>query len=272
LSIEQRVTLSLNAANALNTEELFLAGGQVFNLGPAGAVISSNLTSDEETGIGRYTDEELETLLRLGVKPDGTMLHRIMPYSSYVNWAADDMAALIAYLRSIPAIANDVGESTILRDEFEGDAVEALSELEFPEESPSVAIERGEYLVVNVMRCTGCHTPRDPETGQPDNNLYLGGGQAYEGEWGIVYGSNISPDADTGIGAWSDQDIEQVLHEGVRIDGRHLVFMPWQDFASISDEDVITVIAYLRSIDPIDNEVPLPAINDDFFQFVETDG
>ena len=269
LSIEQRVTLSLDAADALNTEELLLAGGRVFNLGPAGTVIGSNITPDEETGIGRYTDEELEILLRLGVKSDGTSLHRIMPFASYSKWSAEDMAAMIAYLRSIPAIENDVGESTILRDEFEGDPVEALIELDFPEESPQAAIERGEYLVVNVMRCTGCHTPRDPETGRPDNSQYLGGGQAYEGEWGIVYGSNISPHPETGLGAWADQDIQRVLQDGLRIDGRRLVFMPWQDFASISDDDVTAVIAYLRSVEAIDNEVPLPAINDDFIQTVD---
>jgi mono/diheme cytochrome c family protein len=269
MASDLRITLSLSPNDALDFENYYMAGGRVFSLGPEGSLIAGNLTPDEATGIGAWTDEQLEMTLRLGVLPDGTMMHPLMPYRSYATWSAQDMQALIAYLRSIPAIENELEESLYLRDEFEGDPAEAFAALEVPETAPVDVLELGEYLVVDVMRCVGCHTPQNPETGRPDESLYLAGGQAFEGPWGIVYGSNITPHAETGIGTWTDEDIANVFHEGIRIDGRRLILMPWQDYSAINEDVITAVIAYLRSVEEVDNEIPLPAINDDFNQVVE---
>lgn len=266
--IEQRVTLSLRSAEALDIENNYLAGGREFNFGPAGIFITGNITSDEENGIGSWTDEELEVLLRLGVLPNGEVVGRLMP--KYAPWSAYDLDSLIAYLRSLEANNNAPEESLVIRDLYEGDPIEALAELEIAENSSEDVVTYGEYLVTNVMRCTGCHTPRDPETGRSNSDLYLGGGQAYEGEWGIVYGSNISPDVTTGIGAWTDEQIGRVLREGVRISNRRLIFMPWQDYSAINDEDLSAAIAYLRSVDAVENEVSLPSINEEFEETVES--
>lgn len=266
LSTEQVVTLSLRGNDALDFENKFMAGGRAFSLGPEGTLFAGNLTPDEATGIGAWTDEELEMALRLGVLPSGEMMHALMPYRSYVRWSALDMQALIAYLRSLPAIENEVEESLYLRDPFDGDAAEAFAALEYPSTSPEAVIDLGQYLVNDVMRCVGCHTPQDPETGRPDTTRFLAGGQAFEGAWGTVYGSNITPHATTGIGAWTDDDIANVFRLGIRIDGRNLILMPWQDYSTISDDDIVAVIAYLRSVDEVDNEIPLPAINEAFNQ------
>ena len=99
-------------------------------------------------------------------------------------------------------------------------------------------------------------------------DFYLAGGQAFEGEWGIVYGSNISPDEETGIGAWTDDEIGRVFADGVRISDRRLILMPWQDYSIINETDLAATIAYLRSVDAVDNEIPLPAINEDFIEIV----
>lgn len=269
LTVEQRVTLSLRGHDALDLENNYLAGGRAFNLGPAGIMVAGNITSHEEFGIGAWTDEELEMLLRLGVLPNGEVVGRLM--ATYPTWSAYDMDSLIAYLRTVPANDNDSEESLIIRDLYEGDPTEALAELEIAETSPEDVIEHGEYMVVEVMRCTGCHTPRDPETGRPNPELYLAGGQAYEGPWGIVYGSNITPDVTTGIGAWTDAQIERVFQDGVRINNRRLIFMPWQDYSVISDDDLNAAIAYLRSVDAVNNEIPLPAINEEFEEIVNLD-
>lgn len=269
LEVEQRVTLSLRGTEALDIENNYLAGGRAFNLGPAGTLVAGNITSDEENGIGAWTDEELEVLLRLGVLPNGEVTGRLMP--KYAPWSAFDMDSLIAYLRSLEPNDNAPEESLVIRDLYEGEALEALAELEIAETSPEEVVDYGEYLVTNVMRCTGCHTPRDPETGRPNRDLYLGGGQAYEGQWGIVYGSNISPDVTTGIGAWTDDQIGRVLREGIRISNRRLIFMPWQDYSAINDDDLSAAIAYLRSVDAVENEVPLPSINEEFEETVESE-
>lgn len=269
LTTEQRVTLSLRSQEALDIENNYLAGGRAFNLGPAGIMVAGNITSDEEFGIGAWTDEDLEILLRLGVLPNGEISGLLM--STYPSWSAYDMDSLIAYLRTVPANANESEESLIIRDLYEGDPVEALAELEIAEMPPEDVIEHGEYMVVDVMRCTGCHTPRDPETGRPNPEFYMAGGQAYEGTWGIVYGSNITPDVTTGIGAWTNSQLEAVFRDGIRINNRRLIFMPWQDYANISDDDLSASIAYLRSVSAVNNEIPLPSINEEFEEIVTND-
>lgn len=269
LTEEQNITLSLFNFSTLDVEDHLMAGGRRFNLGPAGAVFAPNLTSDEATGLGSWTDEEIEIAMRIGVGKDGRRLHPIMPYNTYNDWPQSDMDALIAYLRTVPAVENEV-DRTGPEGESEPAEMPAAEDLaETPSEDP---VERGEYLVVDVMRCTGCHTPRDPRTGRADTSLLMGGGQAFEREFGIVYGGNITPHEETGIGTWEAADIARVFREGVRIDGRRLTLMPWQDYSVISDEDLDAVIAYLQALDPIDNEVPAPAFeNEAFLQFADED-
>jgi mono/diheme cytochrome c family protein len=269
LTKEQEITLALYNYSTLDVDSQFLAGGNRFNLGPAGTVFASNLTSDEATGLGAWSDEEIETALRIGVAPDGRRLHPIMPYNTYYSWPQSDIDALIAYLRTVPAIENEVDRTG---PEGEGEIREMPTAEDVAAAPSEDLVELGEYLVVDVMRCTGCHTPRDATTGLADTTMLMGGGQAFEREFGIVYGGNITPHEATGIGAWEDEDIARVFREGVRIDGRRLVLMPWQDYSIISDEDLEAVIAYMHALEPIDNEVPNPAFEDEaFMQFVDED-
>lgn len=264
---EQLQTLGLFAYDTLDLERLG-AGGRAFDLGPGGVVISKNLTPDEATGLGAWTDEEIEAAIRIGVSKDGRRLHPLMPYRNYFFMARDDMRALIAYLRSIPAVENEV---PISGPSGEGIAPELVPDTELLETAPdgSDPVALGDYLVNAIMSCTDCHTPFDPETGAPLLDQFLAGGQPYEGPWGIVYGANITPHNETGLGLWSDEDIAKVFRLGVRIDGRRLVLMPWQDYMIITDEDLAAMIAYLRQIPAVDNEIPAPAITDLFLQYAE---
>lgn len=120
-------------------------------------------------------------------------------------------------------------------------------------------LARGEYLV-NFGGCHDCHTP-SYFLGQPDMERYLGGsdvGFEIPGV-GVFVGRNITPDEETGIGAWSDEEIVTALQTGERPDGRVLApVMPWHAYAKLTDEDVEAIAAYLRSIDPVSHEVPGP--------------
>lgn len=228
-----------------------------------------NLTSAQATGLGAWSDEEIETALRIGVAPDGRRLHPIMPYNTYYSWPQSDIDALIAYLRTVPAIENEVDRTG---PEGEGEVREMPTAEDVAAAPAQDLVELGEYLVVDVMRCTGCHTPRDATTGLPDTTMLMAGGQAFEPKFGTVYGGNITPHDETGIGAWDDADLARVFREGVRIDGRRLVLMPWQDYSIISDEDLEAVIAYMHTLQPILNEVPNPVFGDeDFVQYVDED-
>jgi mono/diheme cytochrome c family protein len=119
------------------------------------------------------------------------------------------------------------------------------------------AVERGKYLVT-IMDCTGCHTT-GALAGQPDPAMFLAGstiGFEIPG-YGIFYPPNLTSDAKTGIGAWSEQQIVDAIRTGVRPDGRGLVpIMPWPSYAALSDSDAKAVAAYLKSLPPISHAAP----------------
>lgn len=242
------------------------AGGRPFDLGGLGVVLGSNITQDEATGIGAWTDEEIERAIRTGVAPDGHQSFPVMPYTAYNSMADSDMEALIAYMRTIPPIENPVERVQILPPE------------QLPQLPPSSAVAapaseataaRGEYLVRSVMACTDCHTPLDPASGAADFSRFLAGGYPYEGPWGIVYSANLTPDEATGLGTWSDDEIVRSIRTGVRADGRILLLMPWIEYARLSDEDAYAIAAYLRTLEPVENEVPAPVLNEGFEAYVE---
>jgi mono/diheme cytochrome c family protein len=120
-------------------------------------------------------------------------------------------------------------------------------------------VERGKYLV-SLGGCGDCHTPGS-FLGKPDAKRQLGGsdvGFAIPG-LGVFVGRNLTPDKETGLGTWSDQQIVTALTTGKRPDGRVLApIMPWRDFANLSAEDAKSIVAYLRSIPPVSHAVPGP--------------
>jgi mono/diheme cytochrome c family protein len=270
LTLEQAQTISLFAVTTLDLENRYMAGGRPFELGPLGVVYSANLTPHEETGIGNWTDEQIELAIRYGVNPTGRRLFPLMPYEKFFNMVESDVDAIIAYLRTIEPIENEVDRSG---PSGEGIAPVLERTEPLPETPPdgSDPVELGSYLVNVVMSCGDCHTPRDPRTGLFAEDMHLAGGQAYEGPWGIVYGGNITPHDETGIGTWTADDIRRVFREGVRPDGRRLVLMPWEDYSSITDDDLDALIAYLQSLEPIDNEIPAPSIAEEFLQYADED-
>ena len=124
-------------------------------------------------------------------------------------------------------------------------------------------VERGEYLV-ELLGCGGCHTDGALE-GAPRMGKALAGsgiGIAYMNPFGndrpgVVYPPNITPDSETGIGDWSDNQIAAAVRAGLgRHMSRRIAVMPWQGYAKLSDEDTNAIVAYLRSIKPVRNKVP----------------
>jgi mono/diheme cytochrome c family protein len=120
-------------------------------------------------------------------------------------------------------------------------------------------VERGRYLAT-LGACMDCHTP-GYFFGKPDMSRYLGGSEVgFEiPGLGVFYGSNLTPDKETGLGNWTDGEILTALQAGVRPDGRMLVpIMPWRALASLTKDDALALVAYLRSLPPVKNKAPGP--------------
>jgi len=142
-----------------------------------------------------------------------------------------------------------------------GTAVLAASSLVAAKESKGKAadrVARGKYLVT-VMGCTDCHTP-GTLYGAPDMDRFLSGSElGWEGAWGVVYPANLTPDPETGLGKWTLEEIAKAIRTGNRPDGRQLApFMPWLNFASLTDEDAMSIATYLHWLKPVKHAAPKP--------------
>jgi len=140
-----------------------------------------------------------------------------------------------------------------------GAATIAAAAMLLPRAHAETPVERGAYLVV-VAGCNDCHTPGF-FFGKPDKDKFLGGsdvGFEIPG-LGVFNGRNITPDKETGLGGWTDEQIATAITTGKRPDGRQLApIMGYAAFSYLSKDDVAAIIAYLRSIPPVKNQVPGP--------------
>ena len=117
-------------------------------------------------------------------------------------------------------------------------------------------LEHGRYLVETVAGCGNCHTPRLPD-GTPDPTKNLAGAFVIEEPVFKAYAPNITPDMETGIGSWSEDDIVDVLHNARRPDGKYLgppMSFIW--YRNMSDTDARAIAKYLKSVPAVRNEVP----------------
>jgi mono/diheme cytochrome c family protein len=121
-------------------------------------------------------------------------------------------------------------------------------------------LERGNYLVNHVLGCMDCHARRDftrfggPIVGPPG-----GGNGCFGPEYGLpgkICPTNITPDNDTGLGAWSDGEIMRAVREGVDREGKALFMMPYLEYRSLSEEDVRAVVVSLRALPPVKSAQP----------------
>jgi mono/diheme cytochrome c family protein len=226
-----------------------LAGGVPFgDFGPS--VVSANITPDKETGVGGWSEEELGRAIREGIRPDGTLIGPPMPFEFYRGISDADLAAIIAYLRSVPAVKNSVPRSSYPFP-LPASYGEPAKSVVAPPESDRLAY--GAYLGT-IGHCLHCHTPLRSDRPEMDHARLGAGGLTLTGPWGEVVSANITPDSETGIGGWSDAEIKRAVAEGVRPDGSQLAGpMPTPYFARMTDADLDALVLWLRTLTPVHN-------------------
>lgn len=232
-------------------EGMELAGGFEINEMPAFQAFVPNITPDNETGIGTWTDDEIIRAIREGVTPEGE-IGPPMPIFTYNNMSDDDVRAVVAYLRSIPAVHNEVPESTY-------NIPKALPGPAAGDPAPPATdpVAYGGYIANALAHCFECHTPAD-ETGAPIMAMLGAGGFPFqETPLGMIRSANITQDPATGLGDWTDDEIRRALTEGISRNGEILFpLMPYGFFQSMTAEDIDAVIAWLRTVPAVENEVP----------------
>jgi mono/diheme cytochrome c family protein len=245
-----------------------LTGKRMVDLPPQfGVAFSKNITSDREKGIGAWTDGEIAYLLRTGVDREGRYTPPWMV--KLPNASDEDIREIVAFLRSDDPLVRAQGAED--RESEPSFLTKALCRVAFrpfaypdheiaaPPESDQVAF--GRYLVTSRLQCFSCHS-RDFKTNddlQPERSAgYLGGGNAMPDLSGkIVYTANLTPDADTGLGKWTEAQFRRALVEGIRPDNRPLRY-PMVPHRILEDAEVAAIFAYLRSVPALRNAVPAP--------------
>jgi mono/diheme cytochrome c family protein len=229
-----------------------LSGGfQTFDE-PWFTVKGANITPDKETGIGNWSDADLRKALLEGVRPNGVQLAPVMPYGFYKIMAPGDIDAIIAYLRSVPAIRNEVPAPQYKAQQVAArlpGADKPMSEADLKD-----PVKRGFYLS-SIAHCMACHS-RVSEAAPPDfKNAYGKGGREFRGPFGTSVAANISAHPKAGLGGWSDAELRRALTEGVSRDGRKLK-PPMIDYVAYyktwGPEDMDALIAWIRTIPPIE--------------------
>lgn len=119
-------------------------------------------------------------------------------------------------------------------------------------------LERGDYLVNAVMGCDGCHTTRSAPGAAPAR--FAGGAQTWDTPWYTVRGTNITPDKETGIRSWSDDEIKRLMRDGIRPSGVPVSGqMPFVSYKIMTPRDLDAVVAYIKTVPPVRHEVPPPS-------------
>jgi mono/diheme cytochrome c family protein len=224
--------------------DMELAGGFKIEEPPF-TVYAPNITPDEETGIGTWTDAEIITSIREGKRPDGTVIGPPMPIGFYRHMSDADAEAIVAYLRSVKPIKNPLPAPADYHIPLPESYGPPVGEVVAP--SPDDKLAYGEYLA-NIGHCMECHTPAG-EGGVPDFANRLGaGGFEFHGPWGVSVSANITP---AGIGSYSDEELKAIIQTGMRPDGSHVLPpMPVTYYANITPDDMDALVAYLRSLPP----------------------
>ncbi len=235
-----------------------LAGGRPFYISRQGVVYSSNITPDVQTGIQRYTDDEFVRALQKGIGHKGKRLYPVMPYTAYRSMKREDIIAIKHYLDKQPSINHKVPDKNMVFPYNMRWAIRFWNFINYTgenfQEDPkkSKLWNRGKFLTEGPEHCSYCHTPVNWSNGRSIIMDYSGG--SFQG-W-TAY--NITTDEDTGIGAWSDIDLEQYLSKGY-VAGHGAVSGPMAEIVNTSLsyltlKDIHAIVIYLRSLRSVEKE------------------
>lgn len=220
-----------------------LAGDIIVDEPAAGLIVAPNLTAGQG-GIGAtYTNEDWVRTIRHGVNREGRGLF-IMPSLFFHGLSEADLAAIVAYMQTIPAVDKELPKTRpgplflvlSATGAFKEETSAYLIDHEQPFQAAPPEAETAEYgaYLVQIGQCTACHGPE------------LAGGQVTPSS---PIGPNLTPGGE--LGDWSEDEFITAIRSGMEPSGRQLdTFMPWQYFGGMSDTELGALWAYLQSLPP----------------------
>jgi mono/diheme cytochrome c family protein len=223
-----------------------LAGGQPVIDDAMMKAISANITPAGP--MGGWSDAELARAIREGIRPDGSLIGPPMPFAFYRNLSDTDLAAIVAFLRTVPPVENDVPKSVynIPLPPAWGPPVEHVADI--PREP---TVEYGAYIAGPVAHCLECHTPMGPDGHFLFDTALGQGGFEFPGPWGVSVAANLTSSED-GLAGYTDDQLKAMITEGKHADGSPMLPpMPYSYLAKMTPVDLDALILYLRTLPPL---------------------
>jgi len=235
------------------------AGGEAFTqeMGFPGKFYAPNITPYTLAG---WTDGEIFRAVTTGVNKDGKALFPVMGYHRFGQLDKEDIYAVIAYIRELPAVKKDVPES---EPDFPVNFIintmpKEASLTSLPSETDQVAY--GKYLIT-ATGCVDCHSKTEKGSVVPGTEF--GGGMEFSSPNGVMRSPNITMHKQTGIGNWTKEAF--VARFKAYADSSYVspkvapgdlnTPMPWTMYAGMNQQDIEAIYAYLNTVEPIDHQV-----------------
>ncbi|HEX2652282.1 MAG TPA: c-type cytochrome [Xanthobacteraceae bacterium] len=236
---------------------------------PFGTIYTANITPDDQTGIGGWTNDQFFRALHQGVGADGKNLYPAFPYPWYTKVTREDSDAIKAYLSTLEPVKNRRPDNTLAwplnyRIVMEGWNTLFFNEGVFkPDTSKSAQWNRGAYLVEGLGHCGACHTPTNV-LGASKKDSFLEGGKLQE--W---YAPSLAGDLRSGLGSWSSDDIVTFLKTGRN--SHSTAYGPMSEVITFStskltDDDLGAIATYLKDLPAGDSNVKPAEVNANLMQ------
>lgn len=223
-------------------------------------LMAPNLTPDKETGAGDWSDDMLARAIREGIGHDGRALFPVMPYTRYRGMSDEDLASIIVYLRSLPAVRRAMPKTEIPFPP--GPLINSVPQpvtAAVPAPDSSTPEKRGEYLT-RLGVCEECHTPSDAQGNRLTDLAWAGGFPLADEVAGhTVTSVNLTPDP-SGIPYYDEALFITAIRTGKVIARELDDMMPWASYRQLTDDDLKAMFAYIRTLKPVrhtvDNSLP----------------
>ncbi|MBK6617308.1 MAG: cytochrome c [Nitrosomonas sp.] len=227
------------------------AGGRILNT-PFGEFVTSNITPDAETGLGRWSEEDFWQALHHGKSKDGRYLYPAFPYTEYTRISRQDADAIFSYLQSVAPVRQINPEHNI-HAPYDKQFLLFLWRAWYfkegvyqPDSTKSQEWNRGAYLVEGLGHCNACHTARNVWGASKDNQPL--GGEIIGSRW---YAPSLISIQQAGVGHWSIEDIVELLSTGINqhaVTSGPMATIVRQSLQYLTAEDQRAMAVYLKSL------------------------
>jgi mono/diheme cytochrome c family protein len=217
-------------------------------------LVVPNITPDQQTGAGPWSDDAMARGVREGIGHDGRALFPVMPYANFRIMSDEDLASVIAYVRSLRPVRREQPRSEI---PFPVNrlinAVPQPIEDAVPAPDTSTPVARGKYLTT-LASCTECHTPRDARGELIPALAFAGGNTVIYHDRTRVAAANLTP-ATNGIPYYTEDLFVETIRTGRVRERKISDLMPWAHYRGMTDEDLKAIFAYLKTLSPVEHYV-----------------